>query len=268
MHHQIDTLAHTNQLRSLPPEHKLGFAIALFLLGYLAPAHVQGLMVLWLFLWVVKYARIPAQIYLKLLSLPISFLLLSLPALLIGMGTVDHLTAFAPDVVWGMPIGSIYLYLSQQGIEQARAVFVRAIALTSCLYFILLTVPMFEIIRVLNRLGCPVLVTELMGLMYRFIFILTDTVGELLTAQQSRMGYGTWRIGMRSLSVLVGQLLHRTLHNYRQLTLGLTARGYTGELRVWHRRRYQANRRYTSEAIGGYLLLLTLTGFHYHTILC
>jgi len=267
MHHQIDSLAHTNQLRSLPPEHKLGFAIALFLLGYLAPAHVQGLMVLWLFVWVVKYAQIPAQFYLKLLSLPISFLILSLPALVIGMGMVNNLATFATDIVWGIPIGSMYLYLSQQGIDQSRMVFIRAIALTSCLYFILLTVPMFEIIRVLNRLGCPVLITELMGLMYRFIFILTDTASELLTAQQSRMGYGTWRTGIRSLSMLVGQLLHRTLYNYRQLILGLAARGYTGELRVWHRRRYKPNRRYTTEAIAGYFLLLTFTGFHYCTAL-
>ncbi len=268
MHHQIDTLAHANQLRSLPPEHKLGFAIALFILGYLAPAYVQGLMVLWLFLWVVKYAQIPARIYLKLLSLPVGFLLPSLPALVVGFGTVDRLTAFTPDVVWGVPIGSAYVYLSEQGIEQARVVFVRAIALTSCLYFILLTVPMFEILRIMQRLGCPLLILELMGLMYRFIFILVDTASELLTAQQSRLGYGTWHTGMRSLSVLVGQLLQRALYNYRQISLGLASRGYTGNLRVWHRRRYKTHWRYTTEAIAGYLLLLSLTGWHYWSVLC
>lgn len=267
MHHQIDSLAHTNQLRSLPPEHKLGFAIALFILGYLAPAHVQGLIVLWLFVWVVKYAQIPAQIYLKLLSLPISFLILSLPALVGGIGMVNNLATFATDIVWGIPISSIYLYLSHQGIDQAKMVLVRAITLTSCLYFILLTVPMVEIIRVLNRWGCPVLITELMGLMYRFIFILTDTASELLTAQQSRLGYRTWRTGIRSLSILVGQLLQRTLYNYRQLSLGLAARGYTGALRVWHRRRPTSNQRYTTEAIAGYFLLLIFTGWHYRTAL-
>ncbi len=263
MHHQIDTLAHTNQLRLLPPEHKLGFAVALFLLGYLAPIYVQVLMVCWIFLWIVKYAQIPASIYLKLLLLPMGFLLLSLPAFLIGFGMADNLVIFKTDVVWGVPIGSIYLYLSQQGLEQIRSVFLRSITLTSCLYFILLTVPIFEIIRILNGLGCPILITELMGLMYRFIFILTDTAGELLTAQQSRMGYGTWRASMRSLSLLVGQLLQRSLHNYRQLSLGLASRGYTGELRVWHSRRYRGSPRYAIEAIGGYLLLLTLTGLHY-----
>ncbi|MEO0827408.1 MAG: hypothetical protein AAFY67_17515 [Cyanobacteria bacterium J06642_9] len=52
MHHQIDTLAYTNRLRYLPPEHKLGFAIALFVLGYAAPLIVplivQGMIAVWI----------------------------------------------------------------------------------------------------------------------------------------------------------------------------------------------------------------------------
>lgn len=268
MHHQIDSLAQLNRLRALPPEHKLGFAAALFLLGYLAPDFVQALMVLWLFIWIVQYAQIPASIYLKLLSLPVVFLILSLSALVLGFGLLNNRTSFEADIAWGIPLGSMYVYLSQQGIEQARVVFFRAIALTSCSYFILLTVPLFEIIRVLNRLGCPALITELMVLMYRFIFTLANTAGELLTAQQARMGYGTWRVGMRSLGLLVGQLLQRTLHHYQQMSLGLAARGYRGELRVWHRRRYRANRRYIAEAIAGYFVLLTLTGWHYWRVLC
>ncbi|MEO1069060.1 MAG: CbiQ family ECF transporter T component, partial [Cyanobacteria bacterium J06638_6] len=163
MHHKIDALAHTNKLRSLPPEHKLGFAIALFILGYLAPINVQILIVLWLYVWVIQYAQIPVKVYLELLLLPISFLILSLPALLVGIGSVANLEGFETDIIWGIALKPIYLYLSRQGLEQARTVFVRAIALTSCLYFILLTVPTFEIIRVLSRLGCPALITELMG---------------------------------------------------------------------------------------------------------
>jgi cobalt/nickel transport system permease protein len=181
----------------------------------------------------------------------------------VGISTLTALKSIETDVVWGIAVEPLYLYLSRQGIEQARTVFTRSIALTSCLYFILLTVPTFELIRILQRLGCPALITELMGLMYRFIFILTGTVGELLTAQQSRMGYGTWRIGMRSLSILIARLLQRTLNTYQQLSLGLAARGYNGDLRVWHSRRYKPSLRYATEAIAGYLCLLLLTGWHY-----
>ncbi|MDB9314978.1 cobalt ECF transporter T component CbiQ [Spirulina sp. CS-785/01] len=258
MHHQIDSLAYTNHLRSLPPGHKLGFAIALFILGYLSPPPLQLLITLWLMVWVVVYAKIPAKIYLNLLALPVSFWLLSLPALIAGVSLNSHSTTVEMDALWGVQVGPLYLYCSQQGLDWASIVFTRAITLTSCLYFILLTVPFVEIIRVLRQLRCPTLITELLSLMYRFIFVLTETVLELLTAQQSRNGYAHWRVAWRSISLVVGQLLWRTLENYRQIALGLQSRGFNGELRVWHARRYQPNWRYIQEAIGGYCLLLLL----------
>ena len=259
MHHQIDSLAYTNKLRSLPPKQKLGFAFALFLLGYVAPPSVQILIALWLTLWVIVYAGIPAQVYGKLLAIPVSFWVLSLPALMMGIswGTTGS------DVLWGVSWGKMDFYLSAQGLEQARSIFLRAIALTSCMYFILLTVPFVEMIRVLRDFGCPPLITELLLLMYRFIFVLAETVSEIITAQQSRLGYGNWRAAMKSLSLVVGQLLWRTLENYRQLSLGLKSRGFNGELRVLHTRRHRTSWRYAGEAIAGYVLLLILTGRHY-----
>lgn len=261
MHHHIDVLAYTNGLRSLPPEPKLAFAAALFLLGYLAPPWIQGLIAVWLMLWTVGYARIPLRRYGQLLALPVGFMLTSLPALMFGITT--NAAAVAGDQLWGGRFGPLWIYASQQGFAQAGFLVMRAIALISCLYFVLLTVPFVEILRVLRRLGCPPLITELMMLMYRFIFVLTTTASELLTAQQSRLGYRNWRVGMHSFSVLVGQLLGRTLENYRQLSLGLRSRGFTGELRVWSRRNYRSQWRYWGEAIAGYTVLVILTGLHY-----
>lgn len=261
MHHHIDALAYTNGLRSLPPEHKLGFAAALFILGYVGPPQIQALIALWLVLWTVVYARIPLQSYVKLLAVPVGFIVTSLPALVLGI-TTDP-TAVVGDQLWGGRVGLLWLYASQQGVTQAGLLVMRAIALIPCLYFVLLTVPFVEILRVLRRVGCPPLLTELMMLMYRFIFVLTTTASELLTAQQSRLGYGNWRVGMHSLSVLIGQLLGRTLENYRQLALGLRSRGFTGELRVWSRRHYRVQWRYVGEAIVGYTVLVTLTVLHY-----
>jgi len=258
---QLDILADRNGLRSLPPEQKLIFATALFLLGYLSPPIVQLLITLWLAIWTVVYAKIPPLVYGRLLTLPLGFLVTSLPALMFGI-TRDPIL-IAPDRLWGVSYQAIEIYLSQQGLAQAQALIVRAIALTTCLYFVLLTIPFREILRIMRRWGCPLLLTELMLLMYRFIFLLAATASELLTAQQSRLGYRSWRIGMNSLAILIGQLLQRTLMNYRQIALGLASRGYTGELRVWHRCRYRTQWRYVWEAIGGYSVLLSLTVWHY-----
>lgn len=263
MHHQIDALAYTNRLRYLPPEHKLGFAIALFLLGYAAPPLGQALIATWMVLWTVGYAQIPAAVYLKLLLLPLGFWLTSVPALLIGVASMADLATLQSDILQGVPLGSIYLYLSLQGLQQAETLFLRALALTTCLYFIVLTVPFVEILRVLRRVGCPSLVTELLALMYRFIFVLAETATELVTAQRSRGGYRTWRLRLRSLGLIAGQLLWRTLENARQLSLGLQSRGFTGELRVWHGRRHKPNGRYSLEAVSGCLLLLFYVGWHY-----
>jgi len=259
MHHQIDSLAYRNRLRYLPPEHKLLFAIALFTLGFLTSPAIQGAIALWLALWVIGYARIPADVYLKLQAIPLTMGLMSLPALLLGISRLPTPGSANPDALLGVALGRWYLYLSDQGLQQGGALIVRAIALTSCLYFILLTVPFTEILQVLKRLGCPVLITDLLALMYRFIFVLVNTVSELTTAQQARLGYTTWHNRMRSLSIVVSQLLWRTLDNYQQISLGLRSRGYGHELRVGGRSRHKPSLRYTLEAIAGLSILLTLS---------
>ncbi len=263
MHHQIDSLAYTNRLRHLPPEHKLLFAMSLFCLSWAATAIVQLLITFWIAVWIIGYARIPAPVYFRLQAIPFGFWLTSVPALVVGAVWRPDMAFVQSDVSWGIAVGQIFLYISNQGIEQVSSLFTRSMALTACMYFILLTVPFVEIVRILERLGCPRLITELLTLMYRFIFLLTETASELLTAQQARVGYTTWKTGIRSAAIVVSQLLRRTLENYRQISLGLTSRGFTGEFRVWSVRRHQPNIRYAAEAICGCLLLFIMIGWHY-----
>jgi cobalt/nickel transport system permease protein len=261
MHHKIDSLAYTNNLRSLPPAHKVGFAIALFILGFGGGGWVQGAIAIWLAIWIVVYARIQAKIYAQLLLIPLSFWILSIPALIIGIS--GNFAAIEADRVWGMAVGSMDVYISQQGLNQAQTILTRAIALSSCLYFVLLTTPFADLLNLLRKWQCPEIIVELLGLMYRFIFVLTDTVLELIVAQQSRLGYRNWRSQLRSLGIIVSQLLWRTLENYRSYSLGLASRGMNGELRFWSDRTYQANPRYFWEAIAGCLVLLLMSGWHY-----
>jgi len=253
MHHQIDSLAYTNRLRALPPIAKLGWAIALMALSFLAQPYVQMMITAWLALWTVGYARIPARTYGQLCVLPLGFYLANLPALVLQ---ISWQSAVIPADAWaGVAVGSGYLYLSQQGLAQAGALLARAIALTACLYFAILTVPFAELLGVLQRLGLPALVLDLLALMYRFIFILAETTTELVAAQQARSGFSSWRRQLRSVALLVGQLFERSLANYRQFSLGLTARGYDGKLHFLPSHRYHLPARYAVEAALGYAVL-------------
>lgn len=252
MSHQIDSLAYGNRLRWLPPSHKLSFAIVLLILSLISSPIVQGLISIWVFIWIVWYAAIPANIYLKLLALPLSFWIASLPAFVINGADVQTQAVMAD--VWqgvGMNLGRLYIYVSNYGLQQVARLLIRTLASTSCMYFILLTTPFTEVLQVLRQLRCPVLLTELLLLMYRFIFTLLAIVDDLWMAQNSRCGYRTWRRGMSSLGILIGQLLQRVLINYRQVSLSLAARGFNGELQVWNSRPHRSSARYTIEAIVG-----------------
>jgi cobalt/nickel transport system permease protein len=255
---QLDTLAYTNRLRGLPPEHKLIFAIATLMISLCTHPLVQVLIGLWMGVWTVVYARIPAGIYLRLLTFASFFWLTSLLALIINGVSVASLSLVQSDLWHGLTLGNYYIYISRSGSMQAFSILTRAFACVSCLYFLMLTVPFTEILETLRRLRFPVLLTDLLLLMYRFIFVLLKTANEFWTAQQSRGGYSTWRTGMKSLALLIGQLLQRTLQQYNQFSLGLATRGFTGEFRVWRPRRYRPSQRYITEAIFGCAVLIGL----------
>jgi len=262
-HVQIDTIAHTNRLRHLPPQHKLLFAIVLLLTTYCSPIPIQLAITIWISVWTVIYAGVPLSLYLKLFLITVTFWLSSLPALVLSGVGLAQLSTVKADVWQGLTLGNYYLYLSHQGIQQAEAIGMRALAATACVYFVMLTVPFSEILDLLKRIGCPVLLTDLLMLMYRFIFVLLQTAGELWTAQQVRGGYSTPQRWFKSLGLLIGQLLRRTLENYRQVSLTLESRGFTGDFRVCHSRRYQPSKRYSLEALFGCTVLVVLAGWQY-----
>jgi cobalt/nickel transport system permease protein len=257
----IDTLAYTNRLNRLPPEHKLGFALVLLLINYLSPIAVQVLILLWVSVWIVVYAQIPLGVYLKLLGITIGFWVTSIPALILNGVGADAFNQVRADSWAGWRWGDWYLYVSHQGINQATTLGVRSIAASACIYLILLTVPFSALLDILRRIGCPTLIVELLFLMYRFIFVLLDTAREIWIAQQARGGYRTRKLWLKSVSLLIGQLLRRTLTNYQQISLSLAARGFNGELRVWHSYPYHPSKRYMGEAAIGCVMLVFLAGW-------
>ncbi|AFY46709.1 cobalt ABC transporter, permease protein CbiQ [Nostoc sp. PCC 7524] len=255
---QIDTLAYTNKLRRLAPTQKLLFAIALLIITAFAHPPVQILIAIWISIWTIFYAGIPAKTYLRLVYIPIIFWLTSLPALVINGIDTSQISLAQNDTILGLKLGSNYIYISSHGIEQGWRILTRAIASISCLYFVMLTIPFTDLLQTLRRVGLPALLTDLLLLMYRFIFVLLNTASELWIAQQSRSGYRTFSLSIKSLSLLIGQLFQRTIEKYRQVSLSLESRGFNGEFQVWHSSRYHLSKRYALEAIMGCLILLEL----------
>ena len=261
MSNQIDSLANSNRLRLLPPSHKAGFATILLLLALVSPPSVQLLISLWLVRWIVKHAGIPPATYLPMLFLPMIFAITSMPAIVINVVGNDSFESVHSDIWWELSksVAGWTIYISKLGLGQAIVLLTRSLAATSALLFLLLTTPINELILILRKLSIPPLLLDLMVYIYGFIFSLLTIVTEITIAQQARSGYTSWNRSIRSLALLIGQLLERSIANYRGLAMGLAARGFLGELRVISCVQYHSSRRLQVEAFSGLALLCILS---------
>jgi len=254
----LETLAYTNRLRDLPPEQKLLFAGGTLLMALLGQPFVQVLVFLWMSGLLILCARIPLKTYGCLLGLPCAFLLMGLLPLTVSWTPAARLAIAVEDAWAGFQWGGWWIYVSRAGAAQALTTAVRAVAAVSCLYFVLLTVPFGQLLQVLRRLRMPVLLPELLLVMFRFIFVLLATAEQIRLAQLSRGGYRGFRQGMRDLGRLIVRLFVRTREQMRQWTLGLFSRGFTGQLHVVSSARGKTSRWFAAAAVAGWMVLLVL----------
>lgn len=258
MHHHLDAYAYTNHLRPLPPQQKLLFALGVLGLALLTRPLTQGVIVIWLSVWTVGYARIPVQVYSRVWATATFFLLISLPALVVDVRAVGNGAAMPGTWIGGVMIGPWLVGISQVGAIQAAEIAMRSLSCLSCLLFILFTTPFAELLGVLRQCRVPPLLLDLLLLMYRFVFLFLDVVDQLQRAQQARGGYRTRQRWMHSVTLLTGQLVVRSLQRYQQFSLGLAARGFNGTLQTAAPSTHTYSPRYALESLLGCLLLVLL----------
>ncbi|AFY60146.1 cobalt ECF transporter T component CbiQ [Synechococcus sp. PCC 6312] len=265
IHLHLDTLAYQNRLRYLPPQQKLGFGLGILILVLLSHWPVQLLSLAWVSIWILVYGRVPGRVYYRLLITASGFLLLGLLALMVNVVPLTALGQIHQDELLGIRWGGWYSYLSQEGIVQAWIILCRALAAIAAFLFILCTTPITDLLQLWRAWHLPVVLADLMLLMYRFIFLMFRTLEELTLAQQARLGYGSWSCQWHSVKLLGGQLLIRSLQHYQAFSLGLATRGFTGEFQVWTGRQYRFSARYGWEAsLGGLILIGLEIGYRYH----
>jgi cobalt/nickel transport system permease protein len=252
MNTQLDALAYGNRLRTLPPWQKLCFAVVILLITMVVHAPIHLVIFLWLAIWTVGYAGIPWRFYVGMLLGVMSFLLTSLPAIVLNF-TNGQLPS---DSLWNWSLWGGHIYMGAHGLQQAIGIFSRSLASTTALFFVILTVPFAELAIVLEQIRLPTILTELLLLCYRFIFLLAEVAQSISIAQESRGGYRTRRLAMSSVSLLIRQLIQRTALRYQQIALGIKARGFNQEFRFWQSAPYQYSWRYGLESIGGCLALI------------
>ena len=223
----IDSYAYTSKLISINPVEKFLFAIlTMFSCLYCDSLYISIFLVLLMGFITTLKGGIPFCFYIKLMILPFSFLILAVITIAINVvnGSTGILFSFK---ILGSNIGA-----TKSSALFALGLIFKSLAAVSCLYFLSLSTPMTDILYVLKRLRVPKLIIELMHLIYRFIFIMLNSMQMIVTAQTSRLGYSNSKIAFRSVAQLISSVFMKSYIRSQDIYSALESRGYEGELSV------------------------------------
>ena len=187
--------------------------------------------------------------YLGLLKIPIAFLILGTLAIIVGISPEPNASMYV-----SLPGG--YLYLKKGGLALSVRLILRAMACVSAMYMLMLSTPASEVINLLGKLHVPRLLSELMNLIYRFIFIMLDVEMRMKQAAVSRLGYRDFLTSCRSFGGIGANLFVVSLKKAGVYYDAMTARCYQGELLFLEEEKPVKKREIA--AVAGYAFVLLL----------
>jgi cobalt/nickel transport system permease protein len=221
---KIDYYAYRSRMRDWSPEWKVGMAVmTLFLVILLNRILVSVFVVLTMGALTLVVGKTPFRVYRHYMMVPFAFMVLSCAAIAIQIGTKEA-------DGWKFFAGWFYLGVTRDSLCLAAEVFCKALAGMSALYMMSFSTPMNEFILVLQRAHLPRVLSELMNLVYRYIFILFDVAQDMQTAAKARLGYRSFLQSCRSFAAIGGSLFLVSLKKANAYYDALLARGYDGRL--------------------------------------
>lgn len=173
---------------------------------------------------IIIVAKVRWRDYLAVLSVPITFILLSAVTLAFSYSQ--------QPVGWVLPFFGGYLCLTQSGISLALTVTITALAATQTLFFMMFTTPLIDLLYALKKWRCPSVLITLMTLTYKFIFILITMSHQMYLAQYARLGYQNIKHSYHSIGHIASTLFIRAIKKTGRMVDALESRAYQGDFMV------------------------------------
>ncbi|GLC89269.1 cobalt ECF transporter T component CbiQ [Lysinibacillus piscis] len=225
----IDKYAYINQLATVHPLEKMTFSLGFLLLSLiLQDARISLITFFVMSAFIIIAAKIPFRYYIKLLALPSAFLLTSLLSIIVSLTSAANAL---PPHLWAFSWHGWVLFIGTASLATAQQLFFTVLGSISCLYFLMLTTSIQAICYVLRQWRLPILLIELIELTYRFIFLFLESMQNIHLAQQARLGYHSFSVWLRSISMLIVALFAEMFQRSRALNNAMQARG--GDMVYW-----------------------------------
>ncbi len=203
----------------------LAFIVALSLAPHGAwPAYI---LFLTLVLSATLFSRLPVSFVLKRALLAIPFVLAALP--LVFSGPPPRYPLILTNI-------AIPLYYSPAGVVRFASITIKSWISLQAAIWLASTTQFPDLLAALRQLGVPALFTAIVGLMWRYLFVIGDETIRMLRARSSRSAAmpgsrpgGTlfWRA--RVTGGMAGSLFLRSLERSDRVYAAMLSRGYNGE---------------------------------------
>ena len=199
----------------------ISFVLFIVMVGLARSLEILGIIFL-LIILLSFLSRIAPGYFLKrvLLFIPVFTLVIAIPALFITPGT--------PLVNIGTRV-----IITQQGARTAAMLFLRVTDSLSFGILLILTTSWTNVLAALRWLRLPALVVDVLGMTYRYIFLLLHNTNSMFPARRSRtIGGFTGSENRRWLTSALTATMAKTQHLSEEVYLAMLSRGYQGEVKV------------------------------------
>ena len=226
----IDVLAQRSRLKNINPALKFWTLFILLILSVASRNAFTGIfLTIAMLVLAVAAGGLGLRHYLRILALPMSFLLIG------GLALLFEVSA-EPIGNMSFQIFGYWLCVTENTQAQTTLVIFRALGAVSCLCVLSVTTPMSDIIGVLRRARCPELLIDLMYLIYRYIFILLSLHHDMRDAAKSRLGFRDYWTSLRTTGKIYSNLLARSYQFAGKNFDAMESRCYDGGIRFLERR--------------------------------
>jgi cobalt/nickel transport system permease protein len=228
--HYLDPYVESRSLiHRLDSRIKLALAVTFILTVALTPTGIWPIYILLLALslTIELLSDLGIVFYVKRALLALPFVLAALPVLFTIQG----------EPLAHLPLG---LVITQPGLDRFLSVALKSWISMQIAILLATTTPFPDILGAMRSLRLPRLLVAIIGLMWRYLFVIVDEALRLIQAREARSsesglpGYKpggkiTWR--GRVTGGMAGSLFLRSLERADRIYMAMLARGYDGEIR-------------------------------------
>lgn len=135
------------------------------------------------------------------------------------------------DVLYRVPM--LELHITAQGIRTATYLLARAETAATLSLLLVLCTPWTHVMKALRTLRVPVVLVVILGMTYRYIFLLLETAREMFESRRSRMVgalHGRERRAMAAATA--GVLMGKTFQLSNDVYMAMQSRGFSGEVHL------------------------------------